>query len=206
MLNWAHLDALNTVLNLFCFWIVIKIVVIIQWSSICLALMRYLPTGQWRVTVRESDPCTWYSFKKKHSHIVIRKEWLWSPTDFFVMFLLVFFCLTWRCTTCWNRGDHFSHFVRRHWHIDDSSGLGRCYLVLPLKLAIMLNWMHLDVLDIVLNLFCFWIVIRIVVIIQWSSICLALSRYLLTGQWRVTVLGSDPCTWYSFKKTVEHSY
>ena len=102
--------------------------------------------------------------------------------------------------TCWSRGDHFSHFVRRHWHIDDSSGLGRCYLVLSLKLAIVLNWMHLDVLDIVLNLFCFWIVIRIVVIIQWSSICLALSRYLLTGQRRVTVLGSDPCTWYSLKK------
>ena len=70
------------------------------------------------------------------------------------------------------------------------------------KLAIMLNWVHLDVLDIVLNLFCFWIVIRIVVIIQWSSICLALSRYLLTGQWRVTVRGSDPCTWYSFKKNI----
>ena len=52
--------------------------------------------------------------------------------------------------TCWSRGDHFSHFVRRHWHIDDSSGLGRCYLVLPLKLAIKLNWMHLDVLVIVL--------------------------------------------------------
>ena len=102
--------------------------------------------------------------------------------------------------TCWSRGDHFSHFVRRHWHIDDSSGLGRCYLVLSLKLAILLNWMHLDVLDIVLNLFCFWIVIRIVVIIQWSSICLALSRYLLTGQWTVTVRESDPCTWYSLKK------
>ena len=106
--------------------------------------------------------------------------------------------------TCWNRGDHFSHFVIRHWHIDDSSG---SYLVLPLKLAIMLNWVHLDVLDIVLNIFCFWIVIRIVVIIQWSSICLALSRYLLTEQWRVTVRDSDPCTWYSFKKkTLEHSY
>ena len=102
--------------------------------------------------------------------------------------------------TCWSRGDHFSHFVRRHWHIDDSSGSGRCYLVLSLKLAIALNWMHLDVLDIVLNLFCFWIVITIVVIIQWSSICLALSRYLLTGQWRVTVCESHPCTWYSFKK------
>ena len=159
--------------------------------------------------------CTWirslyliFIKKKKHSNIVIRKEWLWSPTDFFVMFLLVFFFFWldraqrsivflpfW---TCWNRGDHFSRFVRRHWHIDDSSGLGQCYLVLPLKLAIVLNWVHLDVLDIVLNLFCFWIVIRIVVIIQWSSICLALSRYLLTGQWRVTVRESDPCTWYSF--------
>ena len=95
---------------------------------------------------------------KKHSNIVIRKEWLWSPTDFFVTFLLVFFLLdlaqrskvflpfwTWGC-----RGDHFGHFVRRHWHIDDSSGLGRCYLLLSLKLTIMLNWMHLDVLVTVL--------------------------------------------------------
>ena len=105
--------------------------------------------------------------------------------------------------TCWCRGDHFGHFVRRHWHIDDSSGLGQCYLVLSLKLAIMLNWVHLDVLDIVLNLFCFWIVIRIVVIIQWSSICLALSRYLLTGQWRVTVRGSDLCTWHSLKNILK---
>ena len=102
--------------------------------------------------------------------------------------------------TYWTRGDHFSHFVIRHWHIDDSSG---SYLVLPLKLAIMLNWVHLDVLDIVLNLFCFWIVIRIVVIIQWSSICLALSRYLLTGQWRVTVRGSDLCTLYSLKNILK---
>ena len=59
-----------------------------------------------------------------------------------------------------------SQFVRRRWHIDNSSGLGRCYLVLSLKLAIKLNWMHLDVLDIVLNLFFFWIVITIVVIIH----------------------------------------
>ena len=29
-----------------------------------------------------------------------------------------------------SRGDHFSHFVKRRWHIDDSSGLGPCYLVL----------------------------------------------------------------------------
>ena len=29
-----------------------------------------------------------------------------------------------------SRGDHFSHFVKRRWHIDDSSGLGRCYLAL----------------------------------------------------------------------------
>ena len=36
--------------------------------------------------------------------------------------------------TCWSRG----------------LGLGRCYLVLSLKLAIKLNWMHLDVLVIVL--------------------------------------------------------
>ena len=103
---------------------------------------------------------------------------------------------------CWSRGDHFSHFVRCHWHIDDSSGSGRCYVVLSLNLAIMLNWMHLDVLDIVFNLFCFLIVITIVVIIQWSSICLALMRYLPTGQWRVTVRESDPCTWYSFKKNI----
>ena len=27
-----------------------------------------------------------------------------------------------------SRRDHFSHFVSRRWHIDDSSGLGRCYL------------------------------------------------------------------------------
>ena len=123
-------------------------------------------------------------------------EWLRSSTDNYVTFLLAFFGLDraqrsivflsfW---TCWSRRDHFSHFVRRHWHIDDSSG---SYLVLPLKLAIMLNWVHLDVLDIVLNLFCFWIVITVVVIIQWSSICLALSRYLLTEQWRVTVLVLD---------------
>ena len=63
-----------------------------------LALSRYLLTGQWRVTVCESDLCTWYSLKKKNSNIVIRKEWLWSATDFFVMFLLVFF-FTWPCTT-----------------------------------------------------------------------------------------------------------
>ena len=30
--------------------------------------------------------------------------------------------------TCWSRGDHFSHFVRSQWPIDDSSGVGRCYL------------------------------------------------------------------------------
>ena len=35
--------------------------------------------------------------------------------------------------TCWSRGDHFSHFVRSQWHIDDSSGVGRCYLVLSRK-------------------------------------------------------------------------
>ena len=28
-------------------------------------------------------------------------------------------------------GDHFSHFVRRRWHIDDSSGLGRFSTILP---------------------------------------------------------------------------
>ena len=32
-----------------------------------------------------------------------------------------------------SRRGHFSHFVRRHWHIDDSSGLGRCYLVLSFQ-------------------------------------------------------------------------
>ena len=32
-----------------------------------------------------------------------------------------------------SRGDHFSHFVRRRRHIDDSSGLGRRYLVLSHK-------------------------------------------------------------------------
>ena len=136
---------------------------IIQWPSICLALSRYLLTGKWRVTVCESDPCTWYSLKKNHLNIVIKVEWLRSPTDFFVMFLLVFFFLLDRAQlsivflpfwTCWSRGDHFSYFLRRHWHIDTSSGLGRCYLVLSLKLAIMLNWMHLDVLGIVLNIFC----------------------------------------------------
>ena len=35
--------------------------------------------------------------------------------------------------TCWSRGDHFSHFVGSQWHIDDSSGVGRCYLVLSRK-------------------------------------------------------------------------
>ena len=30
------------------------------------------------------------------------------------------------------RGDQVSHFVKRRWDIDDSSGLGRCYLVLSL--------------------------------------------------------------------------
>ena len=29
-----------------------------------------------------------------------------------------------------SRRDHFRHFVSRRWHIDDSSGLGRCYLEL----------------------------------------------------------------------------
>ena len=33
-------------------------------------------------------------FMKKHSHIVIKVEWLRSPTDFFVMFLLAFLDLT----------------------------------------------------------------------------------------------------------------
>ena len=32
-----------------------------------------------------------------------------------------------------SRRDHFNHFVRRRWHIDDSSGLGRCY---PLEAAV----------------------------------------------------------------------
>ena len=36
-----------------------------------------------------------------------------------------------------SRRDHFSHFVSRRWHIDDSSGLGRCYLVLSVILAIL---------------------------------------------------------------------
>ena len=31
-----------------------------------------------------------------------------------------------------SRRDHFSHFVSRRWHINDSSGLGRCYLVLSI--------------------------------------------------------------------------
>ena len=39
-------------------------------------------------------------------------------------------------------------------------------IIASLKPAIMLNWMHLDVLGIVLNLFFFWILIRIVVIIH----------------------------------------
>ena len=93
MLNWMHLDVLNIVLNLFYFWIVITIVVIIQWSSICLALSRYLLTGQWRVTVRGSDLCTWYSLKNILK-IVIKVEWLRSSTDNFVMFLLAFLDLT----------------------------------------------------------------------------------------------------------------
>ena len=34
-----------------------------------------------------------------------------------------------------SRRDHFSHFVSRRWHIDDPSGLGRCYLVPSSKQA-----------------------------------------------------------------------
>ena len=76
--------------------------------------------------------------------------------------------------------DHFSHFVRRHWHSDDLSGLGWCYLALSFLLRGFISAFSSG--SSVPTCPCPWI-------------CRTLRRHL---SWNTSTAMSSPCSFYMF--------